>query len=120
MKANASMLLLAKCGLLPIGNLLLYPLETRFPPWVDTGGSPDGIVILGGAIVPDMSAAHSTPLFGPSIDRIMRQPILHIAIRTLRSFQGAMPAWIRAIRQTPRDHPCLAAKKSPQPVALQT
>jgi uncharacterized SAM-binding protein YcdF (DUF218 family) len=67
----ASVLLLALCGFLPIGNLLLYPLETRFPAWDDTRGSPDGIVVLGGSIEPDMSAAHSTPVFGPSVDRII-------------------------------------------------
>jgi uncharacterized SAM-binding protein YcdF (DUF218 family) len=67
----ASVLLLAVCGFLPIGNWLLYPLETRFPPWDDTRGAPDGIVVLGGAIEPDMSAKHSTPVFGPSIDRII-------------------------------------------------
>ena len=30
----ASLLLLAICGFLPVGNLLLSPLESRFPPWV--------------------------------------------------------------------------------------
>jgi uncharacterized SAM-binding protein YcdF (DUF218 family) len=67
----ASVLLLAICGFLPIGKLLLYPLETRFPPWDDTRGAPDGIVVLGGAIEPDMSAVHGAPVFGPSIDRII-------------------------------------------------
>ena len=67
----ASVLLLAICGFSPIGNLLLYPLESRFPPWDDTRGAPDGIVVLGGAIEPDLSAAHGTAVFGPSIDRII-------------------------------------------------
>jgi uncharacterized SAM-binding protein YcdF (DUF218 family) len=67
----ASVLLLAVCGFLPIGNLLLYPLETRFPPWADTRGPPEGIVILGGAIEPDMSATHGAAVFGPSIARII-------------------------------------------------
>jgi uncharacterized SAM-binding protein YcdF (DUF218 family) len=67
----ASVLLLAVCGLSPIGNLLLYPLESRFPPWDDTRGAPDGIIVLGGAIEPDMSAAHGTAVFGPSVDRII-------------------------------------------------
>jgi uncharacterized SAM-binding protein YcdF (DUF218 family) len=67
----ASSLLLAVCGFLPIGNLLLYPLETRFPPWDNSRGPPDGIVVLGGAIDPDMSALHGAPVFGPSVDRII-------------------------------------------------
>jgi uncharacterized SAM-binding protein YcdF (DUF218 family) len=67
----ASVLLLAICGFSPIGNLLLYPLESRFPPWDETRGPPDGIVVLGGAIEPDMSAARGTAVFGPSIDRII-------------------------------------------------
>jgi len=67
----ASVLLLAICGFSPIGNLVLYSLESRFPPWDDTRGAPDGIVVLGGAINVYMSAAHGTPVFGPSIDRIM-------------------------------------------------
>ena len=29
----AAVLLLVICGLSPLGNLLLYPLEQRFPPW---------------------------------------------------------------------------------------
>jgi uncharacterized SAM-binding protein YcdF (DUF218 family) len=66
-----SMLLLAVCGFSPVGNLLLYPLESRFPPWGDTRGAPDGIIVLGGAIEPDMSAAHGTAVFGPSVDRII-------------------------------------------------
>lgn len=40
----------AICGFLPVGKLLLLPIETRFPPWTDNGHAPDGIVILGGDI----------------------------------------------------------------------
>lgn len=67
----ASVLLLAICGFSPIGKLLLYPLETRFPPWDATRGAPDGIVVLGGAIEPNASEAHGAAVFGPSIDRII-------------------------------------------------
>jgi len=38
------------CGFLPVGNLLILPIETRFPAWTPNGGAPDGIVILGGDI----------------------------------------------------------------------
>ena len=44
----ASVLLLVVCGLSPLGTLLLYPLEQRFPPWDAARGAPDGIIVLGG------------------------------------------------------------------------
>jgi uncharacterized SAM-binding protein YcdF (DUF218 family) len=69
--AAASLVLLAICGFLPFGNLLLYPLEQRFPPWDDTRGAPDGIVVLGGSIDPELSAAHGTTVFKGSVDRIV-------------------------------------------------
>lgn len=40
----------AVCGFLPIGNLLLLTIETRFPVWNANGAAPDGVVILGGDI----------------------------------------------------------------------
>ena len=46
----ASIILLAAAGFLPVGNLLLHALESRFPPWDASRGAPDGIIILGGAI----------------------------------------------------------------------
>src|ERR1044072_1241523 len=54
---TASLVLLAICAWSPLGTLLMYPLEQRFPPWDATRGAPDGIVVLGGAIDPDLSAA---------------------------------------------------------------
>jgi uncharacterized SAM-binding protein YcdF (DUF218 family) len=67
----ASMLMLAICGFLPLGNLLLYPLENRFSPWDAARGAPDGIVVLGGPIDPDLSAAHDTPVISSAPDRIV-------------------------------------------------
>jgi uncharacterized SAM-binding protein YcdF (DUF218 family) len=67
----ASVLLLAVCGISPLGNLLLYPLEARFPAWDGTHGAPDGIVVLGGAIEPNLSQAHGVPVFSASVDRIL-------------------------------------------------
>ena len=49
----ASVVVLAICGFSPLGNLVLYPLELRFPPWDAAHGAPDGIVVLGGAIDAD-------------------------------------------------------------------
>src|SRR6202035_3092563 len=43
-----SVLLLAISGFSPLVKLLLYPLESRFPPWDAARGAPDGIIVLGG------------------------------------------------------------------------
>ena len=54
-------LMVAFCGFTPFGNLLLYPLESRFPPWDDSHGAPDGIIVLGGDIDVGAYAAHNSP-----------------------------------------------------------
>lgn len=41
--------LFAAFGLLPLGNVLIMPLEQRFPPWNAAQRAPDGIMVLGGA-----------------------------------------------------------------------
>src|SRR6516164_5351915 len=56
--AFASLIVLAILGLSPAGNALIIPLEERFPRWDTTRGAPDGIIVLGGAISPDISAAY--------------------------------------------------------------
>jgi uncharacterized SAM-binding protein YcdF (DUF218 family) len=71
-----SVLLLALCGFPPIGKLLILPLEERFPPWDASRGVPDGIVVLGGAIDPDLSAARGLPVFTHSADRIVATAVL--------------------------------------------
>ncbi len=63
--------LLVVAGFSPIGNWLLYPLEARFPPWDASKGAPDGIVVLGGPIDPDLSAAHGTPVVSAAADRLI-------------------------------------------------
>jgi uncharacterized SAM-binding protein YcdF (DUF218 family) len=67
----AAVILLAICGFSPLGNLVLYPLEARFPPWDGTRGAPDGIVVLGGPIDADLSAARGVAVFNHSVDRII-------------------------------------------------
>lgn len=67
----ASVVLLAVCGFSPLGNLLLYPLEQRFPSWDPTRGAPDGIVVLGGAIDADLSASHGVAVFTRAADRVI-------------------------------------------------
>ena len=67
----AAVLLLVICGLSPLGNLLLYPLESRFPAWDASRGAPDGIVVLGASIEADLSAAHGTAVVRSAPDRII-------------------------------------------------
>src|ERR1700726_2940161 len=66
-----AVVLLAICGFSPLGNLVLYPLESRFPPWDPARGAPDGIVVLGGAIDADLSAAHGVAVFRGAADRVI-------------------------------------------------
>lgn len=71
-----SVLMLAVCGFSPLGNWLLYPLESRFPPWDAARGAPDGIIILGGSIDADLSVAHGTAVVHSAADRIIAAAVL--------------------------------------------
>jgi uncharacterized SAM-binding protein YcdF (DUF218 family) len=56
-----SVVLLAIAGFSPLGNALLWPLENRFPAWDPArGGSPDGIIVLGGTISAEMVRTRGT------------------------------------------------------------
>jgi uncharacterized SAM-binding protein YcdF (DUF218 family) len=66
-----ALVLLALCGFSPLGNLLLYPLESRFPACDVSHGAPDGIVVLGGPIDADLSVSHDTPVIRSAADRIV-------------------------------------------------
>jgi uncharacterized SAM-binding protein YcdF (DUF218 family) len=68
--AVASVLACAVMGLSPLGNALILTLEQRFPPWDASRGPPDGIVVLGGAITPDVSAARGAPALNEAAERI--------------------------------------------------
>ena len=67
----ASLILVALVGFLPIGNLLIHPLESRFPSWDPARGAPDGIVVLGGAISPRLSRAYGEPVVDDNAGRII-------------------------------------------------
>jgi uncharacterized SAM-binding protein YcdF (DUF218 family) len=71
-----SLLSLALCGFTPLGNLLLYALESRFPPWDASHGAPDGIVVLGGPIDADLSVSHDAPVIRSAPDRIVAAAML--------------------------------------------
>jgi uncharacterized SAM-binding protein YcdF (DUF218 family) len=66
----AGVIALAVIGYSPLGNALLRPLEDRFPPWDESRGAPDGIVVLGGAVSPGVSAAHGTPALNEAAERL--------------------------------------------------
>jgi uncharacterized SAM-binding protein YcdF (DUF218 family) len=72
----AAIVLLALAAFSPLGNLLLYPLESRFPPWDAAQGAPDGIVVLGGPIDPDLSAAHGRSVVNTAPDRFVAAAVL--------------------------------------------
>ncbi len=65
-----SLVLIAIAGWSPLGNMLILPLEQRFPPWNPSGGAPDGIVVLGGAITPEVSAARGVVALNEAAERI--------------------------------------------------
>jgi uncharacterized SAM-binding protein YcdF (DUF218 family) len=66
-----SVVLLAICGFSPLNNLLIFPLENRFPPWDAARGAPDGIIVLGGPVDADVSVAHNVPVTHAGADRLM-------------------------------------------------
>lgn len=65
-----SLVLLAVAGFSPLGNALMLPLEDRFPPCDALRGPPAGIVVLGGVISPDISAARGAVALGDAAERI--------------------------------------------------
>jgi uncharacterized SAM-binding protein YcdF (DUF218 family) len=65
-----STVLLAVAGLSPLGNVLLLGLTERFPPWQSTG-TPDGIIVLGGAIDSEASAARNAIELDASAERVL-------------------------------------------------
>jgi uncharacterized SAM-binding protein YcdF (DUF218 family) len=68
--AIASLLLLAVFGFSPLGNALMVSLEQRFPRWDPARGEPDGMVVLGGMVTPDVSAARNEVALNESAERL--------------------------------------------------
>lgn len=68
--AVTGFVLLGVAGYLPVGKLLMHPLENRFPPWDVSRGPPDGIVVLGGAIAPGLTLDRDSPAVNRSAARI--------------------------------------------------
>jgi uncharacterized SAM-binding protein YcdF (DUF218 family) len=91
--AFAALALLAILGLTPIGNVLILPLEQRFPPWDAVGGEPAGIVVLGGAVSPHVSVGRSTVALNEAAERMTAAVTLARRYGGLRIvFSGGDPA----------------------------
>ena len=60
----------------PVGLLLLRPIELRFPPPPADMPPPYGIIILGGAVAEELSAAHGQMVFGDGAARLTEAAIL--------------------------------------------
>ena len=63
--------LLLLFGYSPAGHILMLPLTERFPAWVANDRAPDGIIVLGGAIDPDVSAARGHLEVDSSAERVL-------------------------------------------------
>jgi uncharacterized SAM-binding protein YcdF (DUF218 family) len=57
---TVSIIFLMLFGFLPLGSLLLLPLTERFPAWSNHDGDPDGMIVLGGGINPEVSTARDS------------------------------------------------------------
>jgi len=65
-----SILTLTVIAILPIGAWMLAPLEDRFPPVRTLPASVAGIIVLGGATMPDLSAARGMPSLNADAERM--------------------------------------------------
>ena len=64
-----SVVMLAVLGLSPLSNVLLLTLSERFPAWQAGRIDPDGIIVLGGVIDPDVSDARGAIELDSSAER---------------------------------------------------
>lgn len=62
-------LVLLPVALLPVGEWLLLPLEERFPPPQALDGRIDGVIVLGGGIDVEVTAARGDPALAESAER---------------------------------------------------
>lgn len=63
--------LLLLFGVTPLGILMTTSLEQRFPAYDMAGPAPDGIIVLGGGIDPDATAALGEPVIGAAFQRLI-------------------------------------------------
>lgn len=69
--AAAALVLLAVLGLSPAGTWLLTPLEDRFPAYADDGKPLAGVIVLGGAVLPNISFARHQLTVGDAAERVI-------------------------------------------------
>lgn len=58
-------------GFSPLANYLTSPLEERFPPFVPDDRPVDGIILLGGAEVPDIAISRKIPAVSDAGERVI-------------------------------------------------
>lgn len=58
-------------GLGPFGRVLIVELENHFPAYADDGGRVDGVIVLGGAELPVITAARGQPSFQEAGERML-------------------------------------------------
>jgi uncharacterized SAM-binding protein YcdF (DUF218 family) len=74
--ALAAILILAAAATFPVGVLLIWPLENRFPQPPADMPPPEGIIVLGGAINDPASAARGQTIFDEGGERLTEAVVL--------------------------------------------
>lgn len=68
--------LLCLVGIMPVGGMLLRPLEDRFPPFPETAPAPDGIIVLGGSTDQELAMARGRVTIADAGDRMTEGVVL--------------------------------------------
>jgi uncharacterized SAM-binding protein YcdF (DUF218 family) len=93
----ASLVLIAILGWSPLGNALTVALEDRFPRWQPGKGEIAGIIVLGGAVTPDVSTARDDVVLNEAAERLTAAALLARAYpRAKVIFSGGDAGFIRA------------------------
>ena len=74
--ALTAILILLAAATLPLGMLLIAPLEDRFPPPPPDLAAPEGIIVLGGAIDDGVSRARGQTVFDEDGERLTEAVVL--------------------------------------------
>ncbi len=85
-----SVVMLAVLGLSPLSNVLLLTLSERFPAWQAGRIDPDGVIVLGGVIDPDVSDARGVIELDSSAERAVA--LLTLARRFPECARSSSPA----------------------------
>jgi uncharacterized SAM-binding protein YcdF (DUF218 family) len=79
-----ALLTMTICGFAPVGTWLLYPLEQRFPASAEDDRPLAGIIVLGGAILPNLSFDRRQLVLGDAAERVVALADLARRHRELR------------------------------------